>query len=217
MELMETIRNRKSVRKFKDQPVKHEDLLEILEAARLAPSGKNMQNWHFIVVTKEEHKEAIGQLILEKNEAIASKMEEKDPEKALRFRKFVRNFTMFSLKAPVLIVTLSTKYYPTGYYEYKLADYPQEEMDKLFERNPGMQGVGAAMEHMCLRAVDLGYGTCWLTSANYIAEELEAYFKDELGVDKEGYFMVAMLALGVPEEGGRSPGRLSMEEIASFV
>lgn len=217
MELMETIKKRQSIRKFKDEPVKKEDLLSILDAAGQAPSAKNVQNWHFVVVTKDEHKETIGQIITEKNEAIAKRMDEKDPEKGLRFRKFAKNFTLFSIKAPVLIVTFATTYYPSGYHEYLLADYPKEEIDKLFFRNPGMQNIGAAMGHMCLRAVDLGYGTCWITSANYVAEELEGYFKDELGFEKEGFYMVAMLALGVPEEGARSPGRMELDEIVTFV
>lgn len=216
MELMEAIKKRQSVRKFKDEAVKKEDLLSILDAARLAPSGKNSQNWHFLVVTKEEHKEAIGRIIAEKNESISAKMDEKDEEKGLRFRKFAKNFTLFSVKAPVLIVTFATTYYPSGYHEYVFADYPQEEIDKLFKRNPGMQNVGAAMEHMCLRAVELGYGTCWLTSQNYVAEELENYIKTELGFEKEGYFLVSMLALGVPEEGARSPGRMELDEIVTF-
>ena len=217
MELMDLIRKRQSVRKFKDEQVKREDLLEILEAARLAPSGKNIQNWHFVIVTKDEHKEAIGRIIVEKNEAIACKMDEKDPDKGLRFRKFVKNFTLFSVNAPVLIVTFASTYYPSGYHEYILAGYPEEEIQELFKRNPGMQNIGAALENMSLRAVELGYGSCWMTGQNYAAGELETFFKDELGFHKDGYFLCAMLALGVPEEGIKSPGRMELDEIVTFL
>ncbi len=50
MDLYEAIRTRKSVRSFLDRPVEDDKLERILEAARLAPSAKNYQEWRFIVV-----------------------------------------------------------------------------------------------------------------------------------------------------------------------
>ena len=46
-----------SIRKYSDKPVEEEKLLKVLEAARLAPSAKNEQNWKFIVVRDQETKE----------------------------------------------------------------------------------------------------------------------------------------------------------------
>ena len=43
MELQEVIKNRRSVRKFNEENVSKEDIMKILESARLAPSAKNMQ------------------------------------------------------------------------------------------------------------------------------------------------------------------------------
>ena len=56
---METIRARRSIRKYKPDPVPKEKLDTILEAARLAPSWKNQQCWRFIIVTAEEKRRAI--------------------------------------------------------------------------------------------------------------------------------------------------------------
>ncbi len=50
MDLYETIRKRKSVRSFLDRPVEDEKIQRILEAAQLAPSARNLQEWRFIVV-----------------------------------------------------------------------------------------------------------------------------------------------------------------------
>ena len=50
MELMQAIRARRSIRNFQGKPVEEEKLLAVLEAGRLAPSAKNMQDWRFIVV-----------------------------------------------------------------------------------------------------------------------------------------------------------------------
>ena len=50
MTVLEAIRQRKSIRKYRPDPVPDEALGRVLEAARLAPSGKNLQPWKFIVV-----------------------------------------------------------------------------------------------------------------------------------------------------------------------
>lgn len=52
--MIEAIKNRRSIRKFANRPVEEEKMNEILEAARLAPSGNNTQPWHFIVVKSPE-------------------------------------------------------------------------------------------------------------------------------------------------------------------
>ncbi|MBN2461337.1 MAG: nitroreductase family protein [Candidatus Cloacimonetes bacterium] len=48
--LLDIIKSRFSVRKFRDDPVRESDLHLILEAARLAPSARNLQEWHFVVI-----------------------------------------------------------------------------------------------------------------------------------------------------------------------
>lgn len=47
--MQEAIKNRRSIRKYKDTPVSREQIVEILHAGMLAPSSKNRQPWKFIV------------------------------------------------------------------------------------------------------------------------------------------------------------------------
>lgn len=54
MELNEAILNRRSVRKFTDYYVSDEEIRDILNAARCAPSWANTQVWEFIVVRERE-------------------------------------------------------------------------------------------------------------------------------------------------------------------
>ncbi len=61
MKILEVIRNRRSVRKYKDKPIPEEALLRVLEAARLAPSGSNFQPWKFIIVKDKSLKEKLAQ------------------------------------------------------------------------------------------------------------------------------------------------------------
>lgn len=50
MDIFQVIRDRRSIRKYKDIPVEHEKIEQVLHAARLAPSWKNMQCWRFLVI-----------------------------------------------------------------------------------------------------------------------------------------------------------------------
>jgi len=52
MTFIELATQRSSVRNFAPMPVEKEKLLQVLEAARIAPSAANFQPWHFIVVTE---------------------------------------------------------------------------------------------------------------------------------------------------------------------
>jgi nitroreductase len=54
MDLMEAVRKRRSIRKYKDKPLERSTILKLLEAAVWAPSGGNAQNWRFVVVTDPE-------------------------------------------------------------------------------------------------------------------------------------------------------------------
>ncbi|MEA1905220.1 MAG: nitroreductase family protein [Candidatus Hadarchaeota archaeon] len=57
---MEAIKQRRSVRRFKSDPVKEEDLRKILDAARWAPSAGNMQPLELVVVKDEEAKQRLA-------------------------------------------------------------------------------------------------------------------------------------------------------------
>ncbi|WP_324825579.1 nitroreductase family protein [Sinanaerobacter sp. ZZT-01] len=217
MEVLQAIQKRQSVRKFKAQDIPDEDIRKLIEAAGLAPSGKNCQNWHFVVIKNRQLMQKIADTILEKNEKIALKLEKVDEEKASRFRKFAKNFTVFYLNAPVLILTYAKDYVPSGYDEYHLIQAPKQLGDNLFQKNPGMQGIGAALENLTLRAIDLGYGVCWLTSQNYAADEIEALVKEETALEKENYYLTTMLALGVPESDLKSPRKKDAEDIYTLI
>ena len=51
MSVIEAIEKRYSCRSYRDKAVEKKKLDKILEAARLAPSAKNLQDWRFVVVT----------------------------------------------------------------------------------------------------------------------------------------------------------------------
>ncbi len=61
MDFYEVIKKRKSVRRYKPDPVSDDALNRILEAGRIAPSAKNIQPWHFIVIKDPEIKKRVAE------------------------------------------------------------------------------------------------------------------------------------------------------------
>ena len=61
MDVMTAIRTRRSIRAFQDRPVEEEKLLAVLEAGRLAPSAKNLQEWRYVVVRDLQLRAALGE------------------------------------------------------------------------------------------------------------------------------------------------------------
>ncbi|MBW2636347.1 MAG: nitroreductase family protein [Deltaproteobacteria bacterium] len=74
MELTEAIKERRSVRKFTDYYVTDEEIKELLEAARWAPSWGNTQTWEFIVVRASDLIEKITGIYGKLNPAIRCSM-----------------------------------------------------------------------------------------------------------------------------------------------
>lgn len=60
MSLLDVIFRRRSIRRYRTEPIPDEVLRNILEAGRLAPSADNAQPWHFIVITESEMKEKLS-------------------------------------------------------------------------------------------------------------------------------------------------------------
>lgn len=203
---LEFIYRRHSVRSYLKEDVPLDHIREILTAAIHAPRGK-VENWHFIVVKNQEKIEGLAGIIEKKNREIAERL----PDQEMRdsFIGHVKNATHFR-KAPVVILVYAGPYPVTGLKEIRAAGYSQDEVEALIGTSPAIQNISAAMENLMLAAVELGYGTCWLTGPNYAAREITEY----IGFNKEGYKFAAMTPLGVPAGEVKSPPR---KDVANYM
>jgi nitroreductase len=60
--LLELVKNRRTIRRFKSDPIPEDTIEKIIEVARWAPSGFNTQPWEIVVLTEEEHRKKIVEL-----------------------------------------------------------------------------------------------------------------------------------------------------------
>ena len=205
------IYKRHSVRKFKNEDVPLAHIEEIIKAATYAPSGKNLQNWHFVVVRNKEIINGLASTIEKKGYEIAEGVE----DDALKngFLKYLKYATVFK-NAPVTILVFAGPYPATGLDILEAKGASQKEIQRLLKPAPGIQNIGAATENLMLAAASMGYGTCWMTSPNFASKEIT----DFIGFKKEGYYLAAITPLGVPEEFElKSPPRKPINEVMTII
>ncbi len=181
-DLLKLFKKRRSIRKFKPDPVPDEYVDKIIEAARWAPSGANSQPWQFIVIKKDELRKRIS-AVIEENQDTTVKIElTRDEDIRFNFRP-----PLGFGNAPVFILLLG---------DPRLKEcYPLEvgltHGDKTLESSQA-----SAFLYMMLAAASLGLGAQWVTASG--APYPQAVIKKLLGVPK-GLEIYDMMALGYPD------------------
>lgn len=189
MELMDIILKRKSIRKYKPDPVPEEKLRYVLEAARQAPSWANQQCWKYIIVTDEALKKRIA-VSMRPPPAVFPPSWDRSllpgPPMPMRPRDW-------AAEAPIIIVGCAD---PAKSGKKEGKDYYLVDM-------------GISMEHLMLAAAEQGLGTCWIGGGFD-----EAIVKEALGIPEE-IRVVALTPLGYPDESPSPRPRRPLEEITS--
>ena len=169
MELKEAIERRSSVRSFKNDPVPTEALQEMVRLAGLAPSVNNYQPWSFIGITTREKLNHIADMVSTKLDTFKTKAS----EPARNVKTQVEYFSTFFRDAPAVIAVVLEEYETIW---EKTSELSHEEINKM--RNfPDIQSTGACIQNILLTAVDMGYGTCWLSGPMVAREEIEEYLE----------------------------------------
>ncbi|HEY8804446.1 MAG TPA: nitroreductase family protein [Clostridium sp.] len=211
MSNLDFIYKRHSIRKFKNEVIPMKDLKEIIKAAIHAPTGKNIQNWHFVIITNKEKIDKLIKVIENKNLEIAEKIVDEDIKTT--FTKSLRYHTAFR-NAPCLILVYAGDYKPTGLKELKAINEGADVIQELINTAPGIQAVAAAMENLLLASASLGYGTCWMTGPDYASKEIG----EAISFKKEGYSLMALTPIGVPlYEENKSPKRKQVDEVITVI
>ena len=190
----EVIERRRSIRRFQKKGVSKEMILQILEAARQAPSAKNAQPWRFLVLGPQSRNAALNAMdagVRCRMDAVANRPLLADAIHTLRIMK----------SAPVLILVVN----PAG-------GTPADSVSgwaRVAELLDAMS-VGAAVENLLLEAVALGLGALWIGNTFFAYDEIAA------ALEIQGQLLGAV-AVGWPDETSEPRPRKSMEEIAGFL
>lgn len=185
MELNETIKLRRSIRKYKDIDVSNKLIEKLIKQARLAPSAKNRQPWDFVVV-KGKTKNMIADIMFKNKKNLKYSLDKKlyNMNSSVLFSsKIIRN-------APVLILVFKPK------------DDKWLIGDTL--------SLGAAIEHICLTATDLGLGSLWIRDIVYTSSEIALF------VGRSDIELVCAISIGYPDEKPKQRPRKKLSEILQW-
>ena len=72
MDCLEALKTRRSVRRYKPDMIPEQDLLEIMDAGRLAPTAGNFQPWEFIIARDKETIAALRDATYDRQELFAT-------------------------------------------------------------------------------------------------------------------------------------------------
>ncbi|MGQ9705845.1 MAG: nitroreductase family protein [bacterium] len=188
MELKEAIIGRRSIRKYKPDPIPKEDIETIIELASWAPSGSNMQQWKFIVIQdailKEKLKDAIENVARE----IFNKYKN-DTDLVKRLQNSLPAYTFF-INAPIVIACIVEEVPSTS---GKIMDSRGVYSSTI--SIVGLSSISAAIQNLLLTAFSMGYGTCWMTGPLIAKKEME-----EILEIKRPHHLVALIPIGKPDE-----------------
>ncbi len=200
MDVSEAIKKRRSIRKFKPDPIPEEKIRLLLESARLAPSGTNTQPWRFVVIKDNDTKKKL--------------------QEAAHNQRHIG-------RAPVIIVCCADlkafKEFPERVDELIESGALPERTREVFipYLKKGMDtvtkdalmvaaaaNVAIAVEHIVLQAVEIGLGTCWVRwyEDNKVKEILDI---------PEHVEVMALLPIGVPDEDPSRRPRLELDQLVN--
>ncbi len=179
-ELYQVIKERRSIRKFKPEPIPREVLERIIKIGMWAPSAMNTQPWEFYVFTGKA-KDKMGSILSKAGEEIGPRLKELFNEK---MQKFTQSFFKNMGGAPAIILVL-TKRLPVNIYQ-----------------EGANQSSAAAIQNMLLAAHLEGLGTCWMTGPLWVEDEILNY----LGRQEDSR-LVAAIPIGYPDQTPPVPPR----------
>lgn len=200
--VLDVISQRASIREFSEKKIPESDIIEILEAGRLAPSWMNVQPWHFISVSEKENKDLIATLANNQkqiNEAshiilVIADMEAWNKDRFSKILKMREGMTddriEFIFNTPGLYPKLGGK-------------------EMLLLRT--MEQCTYAMAYMTLQAKALNIDSSIIGAfGNELTEfnpELSEEVKTKLEIP-QGNYIVGILALGYKKETTKVPNKL---------
>ena len=205
-DLLGLLKARRSVRRFKTDPIPDGHVDKIIEAACWAPSGFNSQPWEFIVVKDKELKEKIVRIISEYRRAHIPKMEQtREPQFGKPWLLKPWRPMNWSI-APVFILL---------YGDIRTKDglpmsvrFNQEKCESIFTSS-----LAAAFLYMQLAAKVLGLASQWVSAVK--APLVNCQLKKLLGIPK--YLVVYdMMPLGYPAQRARPKLLRKKEEMVHF-
>lgn len=197
---MAAIRARRSIRRFRDEPVGKETIERLGELAAWAPSAGNRQDWFFTVVTSDPVKREMAEVVRKRWASIVE--DNRGSGFIGEVERYAARFADFE-SAPVVVVVSA-----------KAPDSVQRHMLGSSAHATSGSATSAAMaaQNLMLAAHAMGLGSCCMTGALAARDELRRI----MGLSRKEE-IVCLVTLGWPSEAPTPPSRKPVEKTLRFV
>jgi nitroreductase len=195
--MIKEIATRRSIRKYKQDEIPEAIVRQMIQAAALAPSGKNRQPWKFLIYEKEAKAELLAGM--EKGIFREAEGEALLPESAYGLSD-AKNTLRIMREAPVVVVVMN----PGGSSPFE----PLTNDERMKEIVDSLS-AGAAIQNMLLEAEHLGIGTLWIANTCFAYPEL-------MEILNEKGQLLGAVALGYANEAPGPRPRKKLEEIIEY-
>ena len=211
-ELEKLIRERRSIRKWKEKEVSDELLKKAVELATWAPNGGNYQGWHFIVVKNKEVIRKMADAVQSVADKIASWPEAVSWQEDVH--RYQKNASFFR-KAPACIGVFCGVYQsPLDKVLIARESFDREAKEILGFRKSAptaVQSAAAAVTTMLLVFHHMGLGAVWLVSPIQAKKEIEAILNVPSNTD-----LICLIAVGYPDESPQKD-RKPVDQVLEFI
>jgi coenzyme F420-0:L-glutamate ligase / coenzyme F420-1:gamma-L-glutamate ligase len=199
MNIIELLQTRRSVRRFRSEPVPRPVLEQILEAATLAPSAHNCQPWRFAVLTSQETKERLAQAMGADfmRDLMGDGLDLQEAQRQVeRSRQRI-------LEASVVVVLCLDR---------SAEDTYPDQRRQLASHLMMTQSVAIAGGYMLLAVQAYGLGGVWMSAPLYAQPTVRQALDLPSEWDAQGLVLFGYPAV-VPERRGRYP----LAEVVRFI
>lgn len=207
-DLLQAMRERRSVRRFASRPVGHDVITKIVEAAITAPSASNKQPWRFLVVEDRARITRMAEAVREATSLVSAHIPEASQP---AFRAYGDYFTRFE-DAPAVIVPIHRAMSVLS----NLVDdaLPQDTRTTVrrMEEQSGLVGTSLALMNLLLMAHALGLGASGMTGPLVAEPALRAILEVP-----EGWGIVALVPIGFPAEDPAPTDRKPVDKIIRWL
>lgn len=199
LDVVELVKARRSIRKFKPNNVSRDIVNSILDLSRWAPSAHNAQPWRCIVIDDEKVKERLAKAMGEAwlLDLIKDGVPKEKAEEIVRLKSWER-----VTKSPIVIIVCLTM--------EDMHKYPDKKRQKA-EYLMGVQSVAAYIQTLLLLAHYYGLGACWICAPLFCQKAV----RKALGLPRK-MEPQAMIIMGYVDEKPQPPPRKELKEICSF-
>ena len=198
VELLELFLGRRSIRRFRADPVPRELLAQLLTAAIWAPSAHNRQPWRFAVMTARPTKE---KLALAMGEKLRADLTADGAPLEVIEKDVNRSFSRISAAPALILVTLTMA---------EMDRYPDPTRQQK-EWLMAVQSAAMAGQNLLLAAHALGLGACWMCAPLFCPDVVRQTLDLPAEWQPQG-----LVTVGYPAE-QRQKGRLPLSHAVRFI